>query len=905
MIGTVLGPYQITGKLGEGGMGEVYRATDSKLKREVAVKILPAAFTLDAERLARFEREAQVLAQLQHPNIASIYGLEDSTGVRALVMELVEGPTLAERLELGPLSLAESLAAALQIAQALEEAHDKGIVHRDLKPQNIKAALDGKVKVLDFGLAKALDSTGAPAGASDFARSPTLMNSPTLTAAGTQLGVILGTAAYMAPEQARGGAVDKRADIWAFGVVFHEMLSGRSLFAGPTVSDTLAGVLKTEIDWQALPPETPLAIRSLLRRCLERNPKNRLHDIADARIVIEEVLAGRGDDAAPAAQAAPGPRRFGTGAWIGGLAVAAALGLALGALFPRGGAEGEPEMRFPLALPGGWKLGDADTPLVAISRDGRRRAVGAVHEDGRQALLLGEMGEVEWRALPGTAGAVSPFFSPDGEWIGYFGEGNLMRVAVAGGPPLTVVASAGTQTRGAVWLPGGSIVYSPDSDEPLWIVPESGGAPRALTTLRAEARERTHRWPEALPGGKVVLFTADSSDTTEFYDDADIEAVIVSTGERKTVLRGTSLARYLDPDVLVFARGGSLFATRFDPDTLETSGSPLPVLHQVSTTVASGAVHFGLASTGALLWAPGDASAVGGEPIWIDRKGLRSAPLTTSGSYMQLELAPGGRRLAVVGNDGGKVDLWIVDLESGDRSRLTFDGDVSDPTWSADGQRVAYVRAGAAVNGGSDHYWKLADGSGEAEPLVVGPEVTYSGSFSPDGRVFAFDQTGASQDIWTLTLDAERRLQPFLATPAMEYGPRFSPDGNWLAYVVRESGRTEIFVRPFPTGSGKWQISTTGGGEPAWSSDGRELFFRNRGALYRVVVTTRPGFAAGSPERIATGLRAGDNLRSYSPAPDGQRFAALPGWEITQESAHINLALHWDREVRRLLSGKR
>ena len=367
MIGSRLGPYEISAKLGEGGMGEVYRATDTKLKREVAIKVLPAAFTADNERLARFEREAQLLAQLQHPNIASIYGLEESSGVRALVMELVEGPTLAERLESGAFSLTESLTVSLQIAHALEEAHEKGIIHRDLKPQNIKASSEGKTKVLDFGLAKAMDPVTGSSVAADLARSPTMMNSPTLTAAGTQLGVILGTAAYMAPEQARGGAIDKRADIWAFGVVLHEMLTGQSLFAGPTVSDTLAGVLKTEIDWKALPAESPAAIRGLLRRCLERNPKNRLHDIADARIVIEEVLAGRSDEAAaPAALPASAAKRARPAWWIAGVAGALALGLAGGLWYSRASESLEPEMRFGLALPAGWKFADADTPLLAI-----------------------------------------------------------------------------------------------------------------------------------------------------------------------------------------------------------------------------------------------------------------------------------------------------------------------------------------------------------------------------------------------------------------------------------------------------------------------------------------------------------------------------------------------------------
>ena len=912
MIGTRLGPYEVNAKLGEGGMGEVYSATDSRLKREVAIKVLPAAFTEDKERLARFEREAQLLAQLNHPNIAQIYGLETSGAIHALVMELVSGPTLAERLESGPLSLTESLSFALQITLALEEAHEKGIIHRDLKPQNIKASSEGRAKVLDFGLAKAMDASAGSASAADFARSPTIMNSPTLTAVhGTQLGVILGTAAYMAPEQARGATVDKRADIWAFGVVLYEMLTGASLFAADTVSDTLAGVLRAEIDLAKLPETTPPAIRQLLRRCLERNPKNRLHDIADARIVIEEVLAGKSEEASSAAPpAAPAVRA--RPAWTTAAAAAGllTLGLAGGFLLSRSRTLPEPEMRFALALPGDWKFADADVPLLALSPDGRRRAVAAVNAAGTHAILVGEVDEIEWRALAGTGSAQAPFFSPDGSWIGFFGDGQLRRIPFAGGPS-QALAKVGNQVRGGVWLPDGTIVYSPDAGEALWRIGENGGEPQPLTQLRAEREERTHRWPDQLPGGKAILFTVDNRKTTEFYDDADIEAVTVATGERKTVLSGSSAARYLEPGILVFARGGALFATRFDPAMLEVRGSPTPVLQDVSTNIASGAVQFDLASSGALLWAPGGASLAGSLPVWIDRQGARSAPLSPMATNNQLALSPDGKRLALIERDSPKADLWILDLERGSRSRLTFDGDIADPTWTADGRRIAYDRTGGSGQGGADIYWKAADGSGEAEPLVSGPELTFPGSFSPDGRYLAFDRGApgtSNSDIWIQSLDSGREQQAVVATAAQEFNGRFSPDGKWLAYLASADGRTELYVRPFPAGTGKWQVSTGGAIEQHWSADGTELFFRNAGTLFRVAVAKSGvggAFVASSPERVATGFRPGDNLRTYSPAPDGRRFAALPGYETAETTVQVNLALHWDREVRRLLKLER
>ena len=903
-----LGSHEIAAKLGEGGMGEVYRATDTRLRRSVAIKVLPTAFTADPDRLIRFEREAQLLASLNHPNIAHVYGFEsatlpDGSSGYFIAMELVEGEDLAERLKRGPIALDEAMAIARQIAEAFEEAHERGIVHRDLKPANVKITPDGKVKVLDFGLAKAIAGETAAVSSVDLAQSPTFAHT------NTQLGAILGTAAYMAPEQARGTPVDRRADIWAFGVVFFEMLTGRRLFQGELASDVLASVLKSDPAWSELPPDTPAAIRNLLRRCLERNPKNRLHDIADARLVIDDVIAGRSEDAPAAAAALPKPRRGQLAGWLVGIAGALALGLLAG--WQLGGRNSSPpaEMQFPLGLPPGWRLADADTTLFDISPDGRRRVVTATNVDGRDGLLVGQTGSVEWRELPGTAGARSPFFSPDGRWVAYFGEGVLFRVAFDGGPPVPIVSSIGGQSRGAVWLADGSVVYSPHAATPLLRVSENGGQPQNLTTLRTETRDRTHRWPSALPDGRAVLFTSDSIDSTEYYDDATIEAVVVATGERKTVLRGSSRAAYLDPGILVFARGGSLFATRFDPKSLEVKGTPVPVLERVSTTVASGAAQFALAASGGLLWAPGDASDIaGGRPMWIDRRGVRSAPLTPEGTFSQLDLSPDERKLALTAIAGDKSDIWIVDVEKGTRSRLTFDGDAADPTWSPDGKRILYIRVGSAVQGGSDLFWKPADGSGPAEPLVVGPEAVFAGSLSPDGRTVIYDvQTAGSGtvDLWVQPLDGERRPRALFASPTVEFGARISPDGRFVAYVSGSTGRTEVFVRTFPAGSGVWQISNQGGLEPKWSRDGRVLYFRDRGMLYRTTVDTRSGFSFGTPERLAIGFRTGDNVRSYAPASDGQRFATLPGWEVGENASQLNLALGWHLDVLRRLATER
>jgi hypothetical protein len=503
MIGARLGPYEISAKLGEGGMGEVYRATDTRLKRDVAIKVLPAAFTEDRERLARFEREAQLLAQLQHPHIASIFGIEESGGVRALVMELVDGPTLADRLEQGRLSVDESLSIARQLAEALEEAHERGIVHRDLKPQNIKAAAEGKVKVLDFGLAKAMDpAAGSAASAADLARSPTIMNSPTLTAAhGTQLGVILGTAAYMAPEQARGGAIDKRADIWAFGVVLYEMLSGRQLFAGETVSDTLAGVLKTEIDWNALPTETPPAIRRLLRRCLERNPKNRLHDIADARIVLDDVASGRLEEG-PVGRAERVEKRA---VWPF-VAGAAAAGLALGALLagmlgvPGGAAEiAVPHAELEIAAPAGHQFVSG----LALSADGRRLALVARGQDGRTALWVRSLDAPEAKMIPGTTDARYPFWSPDGRRLGFFAQNRLKVTDLMGGGARALAdTGATTDARGGSWGAGDRIVYAPTFIGPMYAIDAGGGEAEPATRIPEGSDLGTQRFPSFLPDGR-------------------------------------------------------------------------------------------------------------------------------------------------------------------------------------------------------------------------------------------------------------------------------------------------------------------------------------------------------------------------------------------------------------------
>ena len=884
MIGTRLGPYEITAKLGEGGMGEVYRATDTKLKRDVAIKVLPAAFIEDKERLARFEREAQLLAQLNHPNIAAIHGLEESEGTRALIMELVEGPTLAERLEAGPFPLHECLSVSLQIAQALEEAHEKGIVHRDLKPQNIKASGEGKTKVLDFGLAKAMDPVaGSAASAADMARSPTLMQSPTLTAAhGTQLGVILGTAAYMAPEQARGGAVDKRADIWAFGVVLYEMLTGRSLFAADTVTDTLAGVLKTEIDFARVPAEVPPAIRQLLRRCLERNPKNRLHDIADARIVLEELLAGRGEESAVVAMpagAAPAAAVEATPAWRRALPWAiAALGLVAALLSTFAGRTRAPEspLFVDLGTPGDERFqfqGDFGAPVV-LSRDGTTIAFGAVGADSTTQLWVRSLATGEEKRLDGTEGATAPFFSFDGRTLGYFVNAKLMAVALAGGRPYELADAP--NGRGGTWAEDGTIVFAPDFRSGLSRVPASGGAPVPLTTVDLP-RHSTHRWPALTPDGRAFVYLAMNHAPDKEKESELRWAKLDGSGDHALV---PSLANgVVAGGELLFLRRQELLARPIDGEG-RLGGEARRVASELLFDPSTWRSTFA-ATADRVVYARGD-DARGTHLSRVDRSGRLLEELAGDDIYYDLRLSPDETRLAV--SRGVQTEIWMLDLERETKSRFTFESQiVNSPVWSRDGQWLYYTR-GTDRNLAGEIARKASSGVGQPETLFeIGSDElgAIASDVSEDGRwllvttgVYPFTETA---DIQWLALDGTRRLIPLLQTPAFEVDGRLSPDGRWVVYRSNESGVEQIYVTAARrdgagAASSKWQISADGGRLPIWSRDGKEIVYLEP-SLNLSRVTVEPddagGLRFGAPEAMfGTTLLA--DAASFAFAADGQ-----------------------------------
>jgi serine/threonine-protein kinase len=890
--------YRITSKLGEGGMGEVWRATDTKLGREVAIKILPEALAQDADRMARFQREAQVLASLNHPNIAAIHGVEE----RALVLELVEGQTLAERIAAGPIPFEEALPIAKQIAEALEYAHDRGVIHRDLKPANIKITPDGKVKVLDFGLAAmAQSSAAAPADP---------LSSPTLTMRATQIGVIMGTAAYMSPEQASGKPVDKRADIWSFGVVLWEMLTGLRLFEGETISHTLADVLRAGVDLDKLPKDTPAAIRNLLRRCLDRDLRKRLRDIGEARIRLEEPM----EEAAPAPAATIAPRRRAILPWIvAALATVAAAGIAWRATRP----VDRPLLWLNVDL-GPDARADRDF-TAAISPDGTR-LVFPIGEPGAGRLAVRSLGEPNAVPLAGTEGGSNPFFSPDGEWLAFSAGGKLKKIPIHGGPPITLCD--GGAFHGGAWGEDGFIVASFGNGAGLSRVHENGGSLQPLTKL--ENGEATHRWPQILSGGKAVLFSASSAQVG--WEEAHVEVLSLKTGQRKTVVRGGFYGRYLPGGHLVYIRGGTLYGMAFDLARLEPAGSPATLLEGIAASSFGGG-QLDFSRNGTLVYLAGNPSFQARRRlVWIDAAGMTEPFFAAPEQFGDPVLSPDGKRLAVAVGSGGGRDLWVYDLEREIPTRLPTAGHVMlGAVWAPDGKHLLYSSDPSRNNG---VMWIRADGGGGPQSLTR--DETHSGqiqnptSVSPDGRFVLITVPGVPK-AETLTLDATDpdhpkagAIEPMLKGPG-PFGGVISPDGRWVAYTFSTYSTGQVFVRPFANGriasSGSWQISAAGAAYPVWSRAARQLLYVTTDGHVMVVDYTVEGdsFHASKP-RLWTGKQIAQLLqvglgRLFDLTPDGRRIITSEPEEQLKGAKvdlHITMLLNWFDEVRRRLpaSGK-
>jgi serine/threonine protein kinase/Tol biopolymer transport system component len=894
LAGTRLGPYEILAPIGAGGMGEVYRAKDTKLKREVALKVLPDSFASDPERMARFQREAEVLAALSHPNIAAIYGIED----RALVMELVAGENLK-----GPLPIETSLNYAKQIADALEAAHEKGITHRDLKPANIMITTAGVVKVLDFGLA-----TISPDPSSGSADRP---NSPTLTMRATQAGMLMGTAAYMSPEQAAGKPVDKRADIWSFGVVLWELLTGKRLFDGETISHTLADVLRAPIDFRPLPAKTPKTIRDLLGRCLNRDAKKRLRDIGEARIAIEESLSGTEKE--PEADSTVISQQRAIVPWVAAVALVAAGVAGWGwwrATRPverplvRLDVDLGPEISLPDPAPGGTRN------TVSISPNGTRLAYVASGPGVPAKLFTRRLDQPKATELAGTEGAAQPFFSPDGQWIGFSAGAKLSKISVEGGA--VVPLGDASSFPGASWGEDGIVVGGLITG--LMRIPSGGGAPTPVTEMRKG--EIAHGLPQVLPGGKAVLFVAYTANFD--VDKATIEVVSLRDHRRKTVVQGGTSPYYLPSGHLVYFNKGTLFAIPFDLDRLETRGTAVPVLDGIAYQAQLGIAHMDFsrapAGPGTLVYRKGDGGGLRMSTVqWLDGAGKKEPLLAKPGSYGDLRLSPDGKRLALVVREEGRADIWVYDPQRDAMTRLTVAGPYGDPIWSPDGRYLVFASFASVM------FWTRADGAGQPQAFAL-RSAPFPTSFSPDGKRLAFYQLNSASsavgaEIWTVPIEDNGgqlqagRPEPFLRTQFYQVDASFSPDGRWLAYQSNESGMNEIYVRAFPPPAsgqgGQWQISNSGGTRAHWSRNGHELVYQSAGQLMAASYTTRGDTFVAEKPRVWIAKLGG---ALWDLAPDGKRVAVLTpveSAEAPKADHEVGLLLNFFDELhRRAPTGK-
>ena len=888
--GTKLGTYEVLALIGAGGMGEVYQAHDTKLDRDVAIKVLPEQFARDSERLARFQREAKMLAALNHPNIAAIYGLEQSGSTHYLVMELVPGETLRER-TLGerPVPVEEALAIARQIAEALEAAHgsEKTIIHRDLKPANVKVTPEGRVKVLDFGLAKAF---AADTASGDPSNSPTLSMNPTVQ------GMIMGTAAYMSPEQARGRVVTKATDIFAFGSVLYELLTGKQAFQGEDVPDILAAVVRTEPDWSALPDATPPAIRTLLRRCLRKDRRQRLQDATDARIEIEDALKWIADGGSTAAAPAPvvaqrkgflGNARL---AWSAAAVLLIALAAGGFAYFRR--APEQPQaVRFFVSPPEGWSM--ASRPVsaaaggpapVVVSPDGRRIALVVVNAEARSQLWVRSLDALHAQALAGTEDASSPFWSPDSRYLGFFADGKLKKIDVSGGPPVTL-CDAPTHLGGA-WSRDGVIVFAPTSASGLQRVSAAGGVPTAATTL--SEGETSHRRPSFLPDGRHFLYSANPAGGRRPTYLASLDS-----SERKELLSPDSNNVLYSQGHLLFLRETTLMAQPFDVRRLELTGEAFPIAEEIQALGTWPNGVFSVSDNGVLAYQTGE-SVSGSQLAWLDRTGKQISALGTPVAQTELALSPDGKRASVVIPDqAGRQDIWLYDLARGLRTRFTFDAANDNMSaWSPDGNRIVFR---SNRKGHFDLYQRASGGAGTDEVLLEDNFDKRPVSWSADGRFILCESLGGptGRDLFVLPLSGDRKPIPFLTTQFYEGQGWFSPDGRWVTYVSNEYGQSEVYVAAFPGPGGKWQISTAGGQWPRWRRDGTEIFYLTPENTLMAAEANGKGasFEVGAVKPLFD-MRAAAGGYRYDVSADGQRFLvnSLPAQSA---AAPITVVLNW------------
>jgi Tol biopolymer transport system component len=890
--GSRVGPYEVVSPLGSGGMGEVFRARDARLKRDVALKVLPLSAVSDPDRRARFEREAQVLASLNHTNIAHVFGVEEADGAPVIVMELVEGPTLADRLAQGLLPIDEALPIAVQICDGLEAAHERGIIHRDLKPANIKVRPDGAVSILDFGLARVLTDDSAIDAA----------NSPTLAAPRTGVGVALGTAPYMSPEQARARTVDKRTDIWAFGCVLYEMLTGAPAFAGESTTDVLAAVIQREPDLSRLPPQVPGRIVELLRRCLEKNPKDRLRDIADARFEIEQArrapgrMAPASGPVAPGSAAAPVARSMTTSVALiaAGAAVGAGLLYAATVLRPSPVAS-DAAIRATINLPPDTTIALSRGSAIALSRDGTRVAFAGRSKD-KVLLYVRSLDRFESQPIPGTEDAADPFFSPDGQWLGFAADGKIKKVSLQGGAPVTVADAR--ISRGETWADGNTILLTRSNTAAVSRVSAADGKIEPLTTLGAG--ELSHRWPQLLPNG-AVLFTIWNDIG---WEPARIAAQRADGGARAMVVEGGGgYGRYIrdgaSQGFLVYARSEGLLAARFDESRLAVSGQAVPIVDGVITNLSGGA-HYDLSPSGTLAYIPGTNGENDRELSWVTLDGTATPAMAIHGMGRLWSLSQDGTRVLWNNTTGTSRDVFVQDLVRGTSTRLTNSGYAFTPIWSADGRFVIYERGVPD----SKLYRRRLDGGADAEELISGSKtIQYPSSVSPDGGTLAFSEYDpvSGSDILLRGLPrsaGEKAGEPrvFVKTKFSEGSAMFSPDGHWLAYQSNESGRFEIYARSFPDAARTVQLTTDGGLAPMWSATGREMFYRGTDNRMKLLsIDTSPDLHASKPRVL---FDASKYENTFGVLPDGRRLLMMPLLQNEQSATQIHIVLNVLSELR-------
>jgi serine/threonine-protein kinase len=899
--GTTVGGYRLLDVLGAGGMGEVFRAEDVRLGREVALKVLHDALASDTDWFARFEREARVLASLNHPNIATLLGFRDLDDRCVIEMELVPGDTLAKRIAAGPVPLNELLPIVKQIALALEAAHDRGVIHRDLKPANIKITPEGRVKVLDFGIAKVL------------AEGPVVDVANTPTSSGTRRELLLGTPRYMSPEQVRALPLDRRTDIWSFGCVFYEALTARPPFDAVGSTDTMAAILRDEPDWTAL-DHVPPVIQRLIRRCMRKDLQVRLRDIADARIEIEEVL-----NETAALAFAPGVRVRSRSRVRRRMGVAAAAVAGLALLVAAGWVATRSETVAPrlarVAIPlnpGQHLVAGASMPF-ALSQDGARLAYVAMQSGSPPQVFLRALDRFEATAIGGTEGATAPFFSPDGEWLGFYAGDALQRVALRGGTPLKI--SDAPPVASGAWAPDDSVVFATTlPGDGLWRVPASGGVPQQLTKPDTAKGDLRHTHPRVLPDGTTVLFTALAA------DGAYTGLLSLGTGEWK-VLRQARMtgggAQFVAPDRLVYAEAGNLVTTSFDPHRTDVRGEQIPLLERVETA-EDGTGWFG-ALPSALVYVPGRTSVPQRTLVLVDREGRTTPFSDVRGAYSHPRFSPDGRSVAVTVESESGSDVWIFDVQRGRRTRLTTIGASRFPTWTADGASIVFQTNRTAawtlfrqrVNGGqpqplltgapathdavmSQIAARLLPGS---PPALTGANPQYPASAAVSGTLaFTERRTSGERDIWVL--DPGSEPAPFLMSPSDESAPVFSRDGRFLAYVSDESGRSEVYVQPYPGPGEKWPVSTDGGTDPVWAPDGRQLYYRAGSRIMAAAIQVAPVFVAGAPRPLFDGaFEFSERDRNFDLSPDGTKFLAIRS-QSAEPAPEFRLIFNWLLELR-------